>query len=411
MSPAPRPVDVPSPAYRVAFVNTHPIQYFAPLYAYLGAKHRISVTALYLSDVSLRGARDAGFGQPVAWDVDLLAGYEARFMGEAARRREVGGFFSMVGPELWPAIRRGAFDAVIIHGHNLAAHHVALAAAKTSGTAVFARGDTHLGLHRPRWRSQARRAVLCAWYRAFDGVLAVGTANALYYRAMGVPPERIHIMPFAVDNARFMAGARLAPEERADLRRRLGLKPDLPVVLFAAKFEPRKRPEDLVRAMAGLQREGIAGQVLLVGSGETEPDLRALVAQSGIADVVFHGFANQSALPAIYGVSDIFVLPAENEPWGLAVNEAMCAGLAIVASDEVGCVPDLVETGVTGATFRARDLAGLAAALRPLLADADHRRRCGAHSLARIARWSYRESADGLMRALAAVDRHTGGRG
>ena len=87
----------------------------------------------------------------------------------------------------------------------------------------------------------------------------------------------------------------------------------------------------------------------------------------------FHGFANQSVLPQIYGAADVFVLPSENEPWGLAVNEAMCAGLPIVASAEVGCVADLVRAGVNGQTFAAGDVEGLANALHPVLVDRETR--------------------------------------
>ena len=83
---------------RIAVLNSHPIQYFAPLYAYLNAASDLEVTALYLSDVSIRGGKDAGFGQEVKWDVDLLSGYRSVFLGAAARSREPGGFWSLVGP-------------------------------------------------------------------------------------------------------------------------------------------------------------------------------------------------------------------------------------------------------------------------------------------------------------------------
>src|SRR5215216_5830713 len=63
------------PVTRIAVLNSHPIQYFAPLYAYLNRAPDLDVTALYLSDVSIRGGKDAGFGREVKWDVDLLAGY------------------------------------------------------------------------------------------------------------------------------------------------------------------------------------------------------------------------------------------------------------------------------------------------------------------------------------------------
>ena len=85
----------------------------------------------------------------------------------------------------------------------------------------------------------------------------------------------------------------------------------------------------------------------------------SLTTRLGLDNVHFHGFANQSVLPQIYGAADVFVLPSENEPWGLAVNEAMCAGLPIVASAEVGCVADLVRAGVNGQTFAAGDVEGL----------------------------------------------------
>ena len=75
---------------------------------------------------------------------------------------------------------------------------------------------------------------------------------------------------------------------------------------------------------------------------------------------MFTGFVNQSELPALYAASDVFVLPSENEPWGLAVNEAMCASLPVVVSREVGCAPDLVRDGVNGYTPAAGDIAGLA---------------------------------------------------
>ena len=77
-------------------LNSDPIQYFAPLYAYLNAAPDLEVTALYLSDVSIRGGKDVEFGREVKWDVDLLSGYRSVFLSAAAQRREPGGFWSLV---------------------------------------------------------------------------------------------------------------------------------------------------------------------------------------------------------------------------------------------------------------------------------------------------------------------------
>ena len=98
--------------FRVAVLNSHPIQYFATLYAYLNQDPDLKVTALYCSDISLRGGMDRGFGQAVKWDVDLLHGYHAVFLGPGARSRVPAGFWSLVCPEVWAEVRSGRYDAV-----------------------------------------------------------------------------------------------------------------------------------------------------------------------------------------------------------------------------------------------------------------------------------------------------------
>jgi glycosyltransferase involved in cell wall biosynthesis len=138
----------------------------------------------------------------------------------------------------------------------------------------------------------------------------------------------------------------------------------------------------------------------MIGSGEMEGDLRALALNLGIENVRFVGFVNQSKMPEMYAACDVFVLPSKDEPWGLAINEAMCAGLPIAVSREVGCVPDLIHEGRNGFTFSGGDIAGIARALRPLLSDEGLRRRMADASRAIISGWSYAECREGLMNAL-----------
>jgi glycosyltransferase involved in cell wall biosynthesis len=309
----------------------------------------------------------------------------------------------MIAPQLWTEIRHGRYDAVIIHGHNLAAHHIALAACLSSGTPVFTRGETHLKLTRPGWRSALRKPLLKAHYRGFDGFLAIGSANAAYYRDMGIPDEHIFLVPYTVDNKRFISTGLAERENPEDTRSQLGLVADVPAILYASKFDRRKRPDDVLAAFARLQAEGIKAQLVMVGTGLLEEELKGRVAAEGIRNVVFPGFVNQDKLPSVYAACDVFVLPSSNEPWGLVVNEAMCVALPIVLSDEIGCAEDLVEDGVNGATFTAGDVAGLAAALRPILTDSKRRVAYGAASLARIQEWSYRECGKGIRAGIEAA--------
>ncbi|HET8899505.1 MAG TPA: glycosyltransferase family 4 protein [Rhodanobacteraceae bacterium] len=392
-----------SQPFRIAVVNSHPIQYFAPLYAYLNRDPEIEVTALYCSDFSLRGAVDPGFKQQVKWDVDLLSGYRHVFLGERAKQRSITGFWSLICPEIWGEIRSGRYDAVWLHGYAYAAFVLAFLAAKSCGLPVFVRSETHLGLQRPGWRQRLRDGILKRAYRHVDGFLAIGTANRDYYRALGVPDTKIFDVPYTVDNDRFIAAAALTVDERRDVRERFGLRDELPVVLYASKFMRRKHPDNVIEAMAKLRDEGIRASLLLVGTGEMEAALRARVAALNLDNVVFGGFVNQGELPRVYAAADVFVLPSENEPWGLIVNEVMCAGLPVVVSAEVGCVPDLVKDGGNGRHMRAGDVDSLATALRHILTDEAARRAMGRQSLEMINRWNYAKCSTGVAAAARRV--------
>jgi glycosyltransferase involved in cell wall biosynthesis len=389
---------------RVAVLNSHPIQYFAPLYAYLNASADLDVTALYASDFSIRGGRDSGFGRDVKWDVDLLHGYRSVFLGDAARAREPGGFWSLVAPQVWRELRSGRYDVLWLHGHNYAVNLVALMAAKTVGMPVMMRGETHLGLPCTGVKSVLRRPLMGALYRLCDRLLAIGSANAAFYRAMGVPEQKIFLVPYSVDNDRFVASANLTKDAKAEVRRRYNVPTDRPSVLYAAKFTRRKRPGDFLEAARRLRTEtNRPFTVVMVGSGELEQELRGFCAAHALDNVVFTGFVNQSDLPALYAASDIFVLPSEHEPWGLTVNEAMCASIPVVVAREVGCVPDLVHDGVNGYTPATGDVDGLARTLRRLIEDEDLRRRQGQASLARVRQWGYGQCLEGIRSALAGL--------
>ena len=390
--------------FRIAVLNTHPIQYFAPLYAFLNTSPDLEVTALYLSDFSLRGGHDEGFGQPIRWDVELLQGYPYKFLGNDSQKRGPdGGFFSFPSSNVWKAVRDGGYDALWLHGHGYASHIVALAAARSIGMPVLMRGETHLRLARRAFRKTLRTRALRTLYGNCQRFLAIGTANLEFYRSLGVPASQIFLMPYAVDNSRFISDSQLAPAERQQARVELGVEDELPLILFAAKFQPHKRPHDVVQACARLHSEGLQFHLVLAGSGEMDAQLRQKAREFGLPRVHFPGFVNQTSMPRLYGAADLFVLPSAEEPWGLVVNEAMCAGLPIVATTAVGSVPDLVRNGENGAAYQAGDADALAAALRPIICDQALRKSMSARSLELIQAWGYDACRDGLRAAVSGL--------
>ena len=124
--------------------------------------------------------------------------------------------------------------------------------------------------------------------------------------------------------------------------------------------------------------------------------------RAGGVDARFLGFVNQSGLPSVYASSDVVVLPSTAvETWGLVINEAMACGVPAVVSDAVGCEPDLIEPGITGAVAPLGDVAGLATAVASVLAlDVGTTRRALAE---RMELYSPARAAAGLLEAADAL--------
>jgi len=108
---------------------------------------------------------------------------------------------------------------------------------------------------------------------------------------------------------------------------------------------------------------------------------------SGVERIRFVGFLNQSALPGLYAAADLFVLPSEEEPWGLIVNEVMAAGLPVIVSDQVGAAADLVECRNTGIIFPCGDICALRSGLETLLSSPELRKTMGMNARKLIRSW------------------------
>jgi glycosyltransferase involved in cell wall biosynthesis len=207
-------------------------------------------------------------------------------------------------------------------------------------------------------------------------------------------------MPYAVDDEYFQQQAQLAHHHRQELKRSLNLDPHRPIILYAAKLIDVKRPQDLLAAYRLLSSDGIQEPdpyLLFVGDGVLRSTLEAQAQETGWQSIHFLGFKNQSEIPALYDLCDVFVLPSSFEPWGLAINEVMNAGKAVVVSDQVGCAPDLVKNGENGRIYPVGDIQSLADAIKWAIA---HHNDAGNISRKLIQTWSYQEDLQGLKQAL-----------
>jgi len=175
------------------------------------------------------------------------------------------------------------------------------------------------------------------------------------------------------------------PVDRAAKRISIGMRPDESVVGTIGWLLPIKGPDVLLDAMARVWKEFPETQLLYVGKGPLEEELRDRAAALGMTEKVF--FAGwRDDIRELLQVMDLFVLPSRNEGMGRAIVEAMAAGKPVIGTC-VGGIPDLIEDGGNGFLVAPENPEALAGAIVLLLRDGSLIERMGADGIRRAGRF------------------------
>lgn len=391
-------------AARLAIVLSHPTQYYSPWFRWLRSHTALEFRVFYLWDFGVTAQRDRQFEATVKWDIDLLSGYDHEFVPGVAGDPGTHHFSGLDNPSLGRRLAAWRPGALLLFGYKWKSHLRAIAWARRKRVPLLLRGDSHfIGRGPP---SFLRRLPLALLFSQFAGFLHVGAANRDYFSTLGVPARRLFFAPHAVDATLFDPTQPAPRAAAAATRAQLGLTPETKVVLFAGKFLPAKQPVELLRAFLALNPPETA--LVFVGDGPERDTLVQLSASARPGSVFLLPFANQSEMPARLLLADLLVLPSGGlfETWGLVVNEAMCLGVPALVSDRVGCQRDLVIPGETGWVFQHDDPVDLKrqlAAALTTMRNPEHAQQLRLRVRSRIAGYSYAQTTQGLLTALAAI--------
>jgi len=196
----------------------------------------------------------------------------------------------------------------------------------------------------------------------------------------GRPP---HIIPFGVDTSLYTPDA-----DPAAVRRQWGVGEGDPLLVTISRLARVKNIDVQIRAVARLAGSHPRLKLLVVGSGNWEPELRRLAAELGLADrVIFAGFVAHEDLPPYYRAGDLFTYSSTFETFGLVLAEAMACGTPQVAVGRTA-VADVVVPDRTGLLIPDFDPDDMARAIASLLAD-PQRRAAMSRASADLARREY----------------------
>lgn len=384
----------------LTIIETHPIQYRAPVYRMLSEQFNLPISVIYGSDFSVAGYEDREFGAKFSWDTDLLTGYSAHFLS-TVQAGGAGCYEDVNSTGLASKLQELKPQVVLITGYNHRLHRSAFFLALRNKYPILFRGETtDRALERNYLKAWGRDKVLRWLYQHCDRLLYIGENSKSHYQRLGCPDSKLISSPYCVNPEPFQLTETNRTELRQQVRQQLKIADDTVVLIFSGKLSTRKRPDLIFAAIKQLpieHRQKLA--VIYLGDGELRSSLVFEAEAEPKISAYFMGFQNQTQLSQYYHAADLLVLPsAYSETWGLVVNEALHHGLPTILSDAVGCVPDLLHPGVTGEVFAVNSVASLSAAITRSLSLIDRleiRSGCREH----VSKYSISTAAAGIAQA------------
>jgi glycosyltransferase involved in cell wall biosynthesis len=351
---------MPDAPVRCAIVPPVPVPYREPLFARLAERGRLAPRVIYQS------GRQPGWDQRPDWFPERHA-YESVVLRSWQRSRP--GRSPIVLPRgLGPALDELDPRCVVSWEYGPATlRSLAWCSRRRRPLVVFSEltpvserelPPVQLGLH----RALARRA---------SGFVAASSSARERLLRMGVAPERIEVSLQSADVGRLRAAA-----ERGARR------PDGPVrVLAVGRLVPDKNVALLLEAFAEAGLSEGEAELELCGSGPLERELGEAARRLGVP-ASFRGYVEPAELPARYAQADLLALVSTYEPFGVAVREAVAAGLPVLCTCAAGAVGDFAREGENALIVDPLDRSQVAAALRRLVREPGLRERMAAASRA-----------------------------
>lgn len=300
-----------------------------------------------------------------------------------------------VNPSVCFAIQR--YDLWLIGGYSMPTVQFAVVGCRLTGTPYVLLID---GIS-PKRLSKAVRGWKARWKkwvaRGAIAVLATGRVGREYALRLGVPADRIYNQYLTVDVDWYRAQECYREDWRQEVRSRHGVYRDDFLLVYVGRLVAHKGVDVLIKAVHQLRLDGYPVSLLVVGGGRDSSMLRLLA--KDMPEVRFVGPVEACETVKFYYAADVFVLPTYDDPWGLAINEAMACGLPVITTSAAGAASDLV-TENNGMVVEPGDVAGLRCAIQKYLDDRTllDRHREGARAI--IQGWTYRAAASEWSRLL-----------
>lgn len=371
---------------RVAIITGIPTPYREPVFAELATRPGIKLSVCYCAKAHADVAWES-----VSTDSVDTAKYGRRFPKNWTPQRWqrlplIG--YTNVG--VWPFLWNYKPDFVVIYGYTQLAHWLTFFYCLFFRIPFALRSDSNIYLQeKPSLLTQLRTLLVFPIVKSASAFLCVGTANRQFWKSLGASEQKLFDAPFAIDRSQFETAA----QQRSEC--------DTPRFLYVGRLIPRKGVDELIEAFNHIAAKGDA-TLTIVGDGPEKRVLMQMQTEKAARLTTWVGRIENHRVCEFMAAADVLVLPSKYEPWGLVVNEAMAAGLPVIASRKVGAAVDLIRTGVTGLMLDNAHHAELIEAMRFFCDNPIRCSELGQNARNYSRSWNFVTTIDGFVRAIVA---------
>lgn len=332
-----------------------------PYRVYLHTQIADNIPELKLHTLVTHGAADFD------WRVDVPPAINAVYFGAPGESPLVRRWSTVLpewhkGGHIIRYLHEHNVRAVILNGYYYVSYARIISHCHRAGLPLFVRNDSNIQCERamPAWKQWLKRRVYGLWIPRTAGIMSMGGGGDQFFLKYGADAARLYRVPYLPDLDLFARGL---PAVRDRFCQQYRLSSERRYLLYSGRLIPKKRVDLLIDAFVAVADARPAWDLLVVGDGVSGDELRRRVPEQLQLRVIWTGFQQLEGCVAAYHAADVLVLPSDREPWAVVVQEAMAAGLPVIASDAVGAAHELVESGVSGRLFPIGDLAALKQAI------------------------------------------------
>ncbi len=393
----------PGHSIRVTAVHPIPLGNFTEFFDELGRSPSIDLTVLFCSaDPGLRAT-----GSPSADPSHYT--FKSRVLpGFVVAKPDPRSVASHLNPSIIRAISPRTTDVLVVYGYSFPTAMLAIAIARARRIPWILGSETHwdsIGWGASGIKRRLKEAYVRSVVASASAFFPAGTLAARFLVDLGASPDSLFRVGVPCDIERWRRMAMEATLTTPGLRAELSLGTG-PVISTVTRLLPHKGVEELIRGFAKFLHDHEDWNLLIVGEGPGRSFLERFAVTEGAENVRFTGALAPHVVAEVLAASEIFCLPSRREPWGVVVNEALAAGVPVVATRKVGAAADLIEPTGAGLVVPDRDASALCEAFVTLADDPEKRALMQARTWAAVLPFSTGQNVsnytDGCYHALRA---------